>query len=235
MTVEMIDAGGQEVIRESSLEQLVSQGFQVSPGLPLWTHWTLEPIRLRPTLEIVQRLMASEIITSYLWSMNAPEEELRNYIQRSDLQSAMTPFELDIINSPREEAAEAHRDNDGWRQENQWALAWILGFGQEIGVHDGPITGDVCGPLVQEFMPKLSQTDQDFLDAVTPRPLSEVAAKFDLFYAAHNAVRSAQQGAETVPEGFDPVFDGGVLHEKRHALTWAVSPGVDWDDTDLST
>jgi hypothetical protein len=34
---------------------------------------------------------------------------------------------------------------------------------------------------------------------------------------------------------FHPVFDGGVVHERRHALTWALSPGVSWDETDLST
>lgn len=31
------------------------------------------------------------------------------------------------------------------------------------------------------------------------------------------------------------VFDGGAIHERRHALTWAISDGVSWDDTDLTT
>jgi hypothetical protein len=26
-----------------------------------------------------------------------------------------------------------------------------------------------------------------------------------------------------------------VVHERRHALTWALSPGTPWDETDLST
>ena len=57
----------------------------------------------------------------------------------------------------------------------------------------------------------------------------------DLFYCAHNAVRSAQNGGETVPSGYDPVEEGGGVHERRHALTWCLSPGVKWDETDLST
>ena len=57
----------------------------------------------------------------------------------------------------------------------------------------------------------------------------------DLFYCAHDAVRSAQLGGATVPIGFHPIDDGGGIHERRHALTWALSPGTDWDDTDLST
>ena len=48
-------------------------------------------------------------------------------------------------------------------------------------------------------------------------------------------MRSAQLGSDTVPEGFHPVGDGGTVHERRHALTWILSAGVDWDETDLST
>lgn len=51
----------------------------------------------------------------------------------------------------------------------------------------------------------------------------------DLFYCAHNAVRSAQLGHDTVPPGFHAVVDGGVVHERRHALTWALSLGVAWE------
>ncbi|MDX2015500.1 MAG: DUF4272 domain-containing protein [Myxococcaceae bacterium] len=67
------------------------------------------------------------------------------------------------------------------------------------------------------------------------RPLSDLIQLEDLFYCAHNDVRSAQLGYATVPAAFHPVFDGGVVHERRHALTWALSPGVPWDETDLST
>jgi hypothetical protein len=31
------------------------------------------------------------------------------------------------------------------------------------------------------------------------------------------------------------VGEGGVVHEHRHALTWVLSPGTLWEDTDLST
>lgn len=38
-----------------------------------------------------------------------------------------------------------------------------------------------------------------------------------------------------VPQGFHPVADGGTIHERRHSLTSVLSPGVAWEDTDLST
>ncbi|WP_349740141.1 DUF4272 domain-containing protein [Maribacter sp.] len=59
--------------------------------------------------------------------------------------------------------------------------------------------------------------------------------KEDLLYCLHNAVRSAQMGSETVPNGFDPMGNGGVIHERRHSLTFMVSNGDSWENTDLST
>ena len=72
-------------------------------------------------------------------------------------------------------------------------------------------------------------------DDIKLRDPVEVHNLEDLFYCAHNAVRSAQQGSETAPPEFDPIVNGGCIHERRHALTWVLSPGVEWDDTDLST
>lgn len=68
------------------------------------------------------------------------------------------------------------------------------------------------------------------------KSLRQVAQLDDLFYCAHNAVRSAKTGVKYAhPKGFHPILNGGVISEKRHALTWALSPSVAWDDTDLDT
>jgi hypothetical protein len=44
------------------------------------------------------------------------------------------------------------------------------------------------------------------------------------FYCTHNAVRSAHFGGDTVPEGVHPVLNGGLSHERRHALSWCLPP-----------
>jgi hypothetical protein len=83
------------------------------------------------------------------------------------------------------------------------------------------------------FAAELAAPDAAIAGAPAERKVQQLE---DLFYCVHNAVRSAQLGhADRVPEGFHPVRDGGCIHERRHALTWTLSPGVDWDDTDLST
>ncbi|MBX3275809.1 MAG: DUF4272 domain-containing protein [Sandaracinaceae bacterium] len=150
------------------------------------------------------------------------------------MRSALTVEEQALLDLPREEAA-AHRGVIGWSLENLWPLAWALGFEPEPTV-DGPMIGEpIIRALFFEFLPGLDATVADLLAKAKPRSLEEVARREDLFYCAHDAVRSAQLGEDTVPEGFDPRADGGVVHERRHALTWMLSAGVGWDDTDLGT
>jgi hypothetical protein len=97
------------------------------------------------------------------------------------------------------------------------------------------IASETTRAIILDFLPGLTKTPSDLLAKARVRAAEEVDALEDLFYCAHNAVRSAQLGRKTVPRGFHPVVDGGVVHERRHALTWAMSPGVAWDDIDLST
>ena len=100
----------------------------------------------------------------------------------------------------------------------------------------GQISNEVSRAVVLDFLPGLDASIDDLMERVRPRSEQEVVELEDLFYCAHNAVRSAQTGSKTsVPADFHPVFDGGAIHERRHSLTWAISPDVDWDETDLST
>ncbi len=106
----------------------------------------------------------------------------------------------------------------------------MLGFEEEPPVDQGMIREETIRALF-DFVPSFDQTLDDWLAGCTLRPDAEVDALEDLFYCAHDAVRSAQLGGDTVPPGFHPIADGGVLHERGHASTWALSPGVAWDDT----
>ena len=127
----------------------------------------------------------------------------------------------------------AHAQNRvGWRLENLWSLAWGLGYEAEPPVAAGMMGSD----RIQSVLAFLRHGSvADLLAAASPRSQAQVAALQDRFLLAHHAVRSAQLGRATVPRGFHPAIDGGVIHERRHALTWMISPGEDWDDTELST
>ena len=117
-----------------------------------------------------------------------------------------------------------------------WPLAWILGFEETPGI-GGMIDGDTIAGIIQDFLGGTDHGPDELVGSGENVDLMNVAAAEHLFYCAHNAARSATFSGvpDAVPEGFHPVVDGGVVHERRHALTWAMSPDDSWDDTDLST
>lgn len=213
-------SGAQE-FRATNLEILKSAGFTVAPSLPPSSHR-----ELRPQQEIENRLQA--LNTLVLWVAapygtddtatlkKAATETYREYL---------TEQELAVFALSRAEAKAQYLDLIGWQMENMWSLAWVLGYNVPPALN-GQLQGERARDLILKFVPTGQRQ---------PRSLEEVRAMEDLFYCAHNAVRSAQQGGATVPKGYDPVAEGGGVQERRHALTWCLSPGVKWADTDLST
>jgi hypothetical protein len=114
-----------------------------------------------------------------------------------------------------------------------WPLAWALGFEPPPDL-SGLICDEVVSALYR-FLPPIDSTSKGFAERSTLRPVVEVRALDDLLCCAHNAVRSAMLGGKTVPAGFRPESHGGAIAERRHALSWLLTPRVAWDDTDLST
>jgi hypothetical protein len=231
--------------RVNNLKLLASQGFVVAPGLP--ERGTDDAPILRPIDEIVGRLGALNVLFAYAAAPESaiPTADLLDHIRAADLRRHMTQEESPILELPRKSANEHHGNAVGWKTENAIALAWILGREGPLAFSGAMLDGDQIRPLVTQWPPIGAAAFKSWRAALKPRPLAEVAAMEDLFYCTHNAARSAQvemmeaRGKAvrytTVPTGFDPVANGGVIHERRHSLTWALSPGVAWDDTDLST
>ncbi|MCK5944793.1 MAG: DUF4272 domain-containing protein [Planctomycetes bacterium] len=226
-----------DAIREASLARLEAAGFHAAKWLPTSGHRAGVKGELRPPRDVAARLLALHAVC--LWVL-APEEVvpsqvIKDYISRNRLAANLTSDDRAILQISRKDAATRHRGTIGWRQESMWALAWVLGFECELEVAAPLISDEVVGPLLS-FLPKPDGSIDDFLLRIKPRRLEEVVGLEDEFYCAHNAVRSAQLGhAEAVPQGFDPMVNGGAVHERRHGLSWALSPGVAWDETDLST
>ena len=161
---------------------------------------------------------------------------LNAYINRNDLRAHLTKEEREILALSRADAHELHNDTIGWHLENMWALAWVLGFEPAPDPMSGQLSDKISRALVLEFLPGLDASVDDLLKRARPRTEEEVVELEDVFYCAHNAVRSAQTGSTTsVPKDFHPVRDGGAIHERRLSLTWTISPGVKWEETDLST
>ncbi len=219
--------------RARTLAHLASRGFTAAETLPIGE--VEKP--LRPATEIAARLGAAAI--AYLWCV-APrdfvsDEELQTAARSHDVAPGHTAKTGAILSTERVAAQQQFGGTIGWSLENMWALAWVLGFDHEIQIDSGMID-DAASVALRNWMPIHGRTMTSILAAANPRTADEVADREDIFYCAHNAVRSAQTGHNfTVPEGFDPVAHGGTVHERRHGLTWCLSPGIQWDATDLST
>lgn len=220
-------------VRKANLAALAKRGFRVAPSLPLARG---PGDALRPVGDIATRLMALDaLFTWVVYDENqTPAAKLRRYIAKNELEKSMTRSERAVLKLARPSAQRRHGETIGWRLENMWPLAWVLGFPRAPTV-DGKMIPRATAQKIVAGLPRLTETTAVLLESARPRKLAAVERLEDLFYCCHNAVRSAQLGGKTVPARFDPVAAGGVIHERRHALTWCLSPGTAWDDTDLST
>lgn len=216
-------------LRNASCEVLKRVGFAAPYGLPQKTDAKLRPLR-----EVASRLLALRALFAFVARPQVKEEALRDAIARDGLNAALVEREQEILKLPREQANEQWSNAIGWRLENMWSLAWVLGY-EQPGLVDGMIDGPRIREVLERFLPPLEVNASSWLARCSPRSEAEVVQLEDVFYCAHHAVRSAQMARVTVPPDFHPMRDGGCVHERRHSLTWAVSPGVAWDETDLST
>lgn len=215
--------------RQNSLAVCQSNGFQATSSLP----WELDRA-MRPKIEIAYRLHAIKAMV--LWLL-VPEEQLPSdkiirYIEDNNLQKMMTAQEQQIFGMPRDD--EQGRNAIGWKFENAWPLAWYFGFSKP-DIMGQMMSGEIMQDILMNHTCKLDQSIEDWAASKNTALDEDVAQLEDTFYCLHNAVRSAQLGGDTVPQGFDPVGNGGVIHERRHALTWMLSDGISWEETDLST
>lgn len=215
--------------RKQSLRVCSSAGFKPARSLP--TSWDL---KLRPSLEIAGRLHAIKALV--LWLMVSAEhledEKILQFVEKNTLKNYMSEDEIAIFQSERDN--DELRNSIGWKFENAWPLAWYFGYDEpdHLG-HMMP--GEEMEEILMNYTCSLEETMEEWTNKQTTKSEEEVAQKEDLFYCLHNAVRSAQLGRNTVPNGFDPIGNGGVIHERRHALTWMLSEHVKWEDTELAT
>lgn len=220
---------GMTATRLQNLSVCLYAGFKPANSLP-----TELETQIRPAIEIAKRLHAIKAIV--LWLMvppeNLPDEVILNFAERNQLENHIAEDEKLILESPRND--EEARNLIGWKFENAWPIAWYLGY-KEPDFTGEMMTGVQMQEILNDHACPLDENIEDWIKKRDVISEEKLRKKEDLFYCIHNAVRSAQMGRKTVPENFDPIANGGVIHERRHALTWMLSDGVSWDDTDLST
>lgn len=218
-------------MREKNYCKLAEHGFKAARSLPINTD-----SKLRPMIEIASRLYALNALVMWVTIPEdfMPTDDLKKLIEKQNIHQWLTEQESEILKLSREEAKEEHIDSIGWRFENMWPLAWILGFKTPPLFYIGQVPEEISTEMLLQFIPE-NQGPEQILAKNNIRTETEIVEMEDLFYCAHNAVRSAQMGIKSVPPRFHPIIDGGAIHERRHSLTWSLSPDTSWEETDLST
>ncbi len=216
-------------LRLQNITICLDAGFRPASSLP-----TEFDRKLRPTIEIAQRLNAIKALV--LWLM-VPEENLENdkileFINKNNLDNFMDDEEKQILNLSRDD--EEARNAIGWKFENAWPLAWYFGYTKPETLGQ-MMSGEQMQEILMNYSCPLDEKVEEWIKEKETLSEQELIQKEDLFYCLHNAVRSAQLGKETVPDNFHPMMNGGVIHERRHSLTWMLSENVSWEETDLST
>lgn len=219
--------------RQAILKVLGEQGFSVSPSLPV-----KKSFDLRPAEEIGRKLWAIKAIV--LWvsfeEQDLASEKVQLYVKSNGLLRYLSKKETAIYGMPRGEANKTALSDIDWSMENAWSLAWMLGY-KPAPDHAGfMIEDEHIKKIFYEFIPPITSCFMDWLSSKTIAPFEDIVFMEDVFYCVHNAARSAVIGRkDTVPAEFHPMVNGGVIQERRKALTWALSAGINWDDTDAST
>ncbi|WP_074405778.1 MULTISPECIES: DUF4272 domain-containing protein [Aquimarina] len=216
-------------LRLENISICLDSGFKPASSLP--TEFDRE---LRPSIEIAQRLNAIKALV--LWLMvpqdNLESDKILTFIDKNNLKDFMDEEEKEILNTSRDD--EQARNSIGWKFENAWSLAWFFGY-KEPDITGQMMSGDQMQDILKDFSCPIDESVENWIKDKETLSEEKLMQKEDLFYCLHNAVRSAQLGSETVPNGFDPMGNGGVIHERRHSLTWMLSKGISWEETDLST
>ncbi len=135
--------------------------------------------QLRPTSEIAGRLAA--LAGLFAWA-SAPKEVMSNsfladYFKKNSLGKHLTKDEIAIVSTSRTEAAEKHQHQIGWRLENMWPLAWVLGYEGEPDIDGNQIDPSISSGIMFEFLEKLEIGFDALMQKSQVRSMHEVIAK----------------------------------------------------------
>ena len=218
--------GASETQRHQNLTRIAELGFRLPDPIP--DRRIACPGFLRFIPEI--GLRALSLRCAYAWLMEDIDEvEIKACINSFGGFQYLMNDEQGVLRTPRDLSQNHYSHFAGWFLERMLPLAWILGF-PELHVPDG-------SPLNEEMMTELStfigapcvvdnvwNWQERFTDQ---RPQSRVAGMEDLHFLSQVAVQSARNGEiDSVPDGFDVNFHGGVVLERWGSLTWALTPGM---------
>jgi hypothetical protein len=208
-----------EAARAASITALAPYGIELGEHFPLLGEEDVGAHR--PLEEVVARAQA--LVCMLNAAHGAPPEKVSAVLDEHGLQRWVSTSEREFLDDPGDQRAAQLLT---WRVEALYALTWVLEVADDL-----PLEGSVrFGEDLLAPVDPLSATAAP----TTLRDAVEVAARLDLFYCAHWAVRENHLTGRFTP--WPEALVGGVIEERRHGLEWFFAPAEDeWDELPLST
>jgi Domain of unknown function (DUF4272) len=201
--------------RADSVAALTPYGFALPPHFPL-----LDVGPHRPLEQVIARAQALVCVLNA--AHGAPLEKVERVLDEHGLHRWVSEIEREFLDDPGDQRAARVLT---WRVEALYALTWVLQVADALPLQGTVRFGEeLLGPV-------------DPLSA-TPAPTAlrdrwAVAARLDLFFCAHWAVRENHLTGSLEPWPAELV--GGAIEERRHALEWCLAPDEEWDEVSLDT
>lgn len=147
-----------------------------------------------------------------------------SWLRAEGLWDQVSPQERHLLSS--EELSDQDRIGAQWRQEAQWALLWVIGRVESIGL---PTSTCDTRRVVDEIMPALGGPVAPFVEAAVFRQPAELLAEIDRVYDLHCYARPAYREGR-LPA--DLIYS--VLYQRHYAFAWFEGED-DWDHVSVDT
>ena len=204
-------------IREKSMKAAQALGYPANESLPLLD----EVEQVRGVSESIGRLLClyAIVATSY----GFPKEKAKKWLVREELDGFLSKSEEAYLEVPSNGGGDP---SNQWKVESLWALAWCL------GIHPTLDFSDSCSDSFIQMLPDIAKDTAtgSFRSGLQLRDKAEIAAKTDLAYCLHWAVRDAEIAGQKIP-GKVP---GNVVVGRRRALEWMIGQDP-WDEVTMDT
>lgn len=141
------------------------------------------------------------------------------WFQGQEIWSEVTPKERAFISSSSH--GESERIQVQWKAEAQWALLWMVGQVESLGL---PTHYCDTSRLADEIIPALGDDIRPFVAKCVLRSPGALLAEDDRSYNLWCYALAAQRRGESLPSDLNL----GVLRERRYAFEW-MDGEQDWD------
>lgn len=209
-------------MREFHVEELNQRGLVVDDQLPAADSRGL--LKLRPPEEIVRRLMAAFATIAWVCAPDemVSEEKIKSYVETNGLADSFSSQEAEWFSSPRADVRDFAQEAS-WVTESVWGLAWLLGQSPTVCACEQQVPDSILIPIRDQFLGGFERSLEELLSDASVQPPERIITLEDFLFCAQDGVKN-MENEELVR----------LVKERRQALTWALSPGVQWDETDLS-